>query len=498
MRVTHSDLDHNAPTKSPMTLHVWRSGGLGDFIYMEPAIRKRNQRMILHAPAAYTDLWRRIGFDAFVPNETGKAPPGAPGLDLHWAVEKHPEDGWLDRVSIWEDIFGVPLGDDAPQVEFNRKRQDDLLELGGYRPGLPLLYYSPFTSCAGLGGRSSPVPVVNAMLDALLPWYNVVMLTQHPSWPDGLHLDGVMAGAATSDLKYLDMVASCDLCLSNDSGGLYVAAAAGLPCVGIYDHVPPWLRARRFPTIYSLYSRWPDCRCGHHDACTKPVDGTEPCKVFPVEEVLLALQDCEQQQGQVYSIWDHRTIPVIVPPTQAIRDVTGRSLVNVQKLRVLWELSRDVADLSGCAVEVGVYTGGSAYCLATWMRDKTLHLFDTMKGLPEPTEVDLHGQGEFAVDEDEVRGFLGGFSNIQWHVGEFPQTMPKGLKNVALAHCDCDLYESAKAFIERMVPLMVPGGCLVVDDYQWGPCPGITKAVDEAFPPDRIEVRTPGQAIVHF
>jgi len=50
---------------------------------------------------------------------------------------------------------------------------------------------------------------------------------------------------------------------------------------------------------------------------------------------------------------------------------------------------------------------------------------------------------------------------------------------IALAHIDCDWYDSVKLCLERITPNVVPGGVLVIDDYRdWVGC---RRAVDEYF-----------------
>ncbi len=50
---------------------------------------------------------------------------------------------------------------------------------------------------------------------------------------------------------------------------------------------------------------------------------------------------------------------------------------------------------------------------------------------------------------------------------------------VALAHIDCDWYDSVMVCLERITPYLVRGGSLVIDDYDhWRGC---GRAVDDYF-----------------
>lgn len=67
---------------------------------------------------------------------------------------------------------------------------------------------------------------------------------------------------------------------------------------------------------------------------------------------------------------------------------------------------------------------------------------------------------------------------------------------IALAHIDCDRYESVKTCLERMVPYLVPGGRLVIDDYLvWSGC---RRAVDEYFAGRRRNYRFLWHARLHI
>ena len=69
-------------------------------------------------------------------------------------------------------------------------------------------------------------------------------------------------------------------------------------------------------------------------------------------------------------------------------------------------------------------------------------------------------------------------SNITFIKGLFEDTLICK-EPVALAHIDCDWYDSVLVCLERIVPLLVPGGILVIDDYDhWSGC---RQAVDTYF-----------------
>lgn len=160
-------------------------------------------------------------------------------------------------------------------------------------------------------------------------------------------------------------------------------------------------------------------------------------------------------------------------------------LLGIEGARVLWKAA--IYAPPGEIWECGVYKGDSARVLAEAIRQtkpRTLRLFDTFAGLPEPSTFDLHVEGEFACPIDVVRQNLSEYGpSVRFHEGVIPDTfeMVRGT-TVALAHIDLDLYEPTAAAIDFIWPRLVPDGVLIFDDWQWEQTPGVTQAILERFP----------------
>jgi Macrocin-O-methyltransferase (TylF) len=157
-------------------------------------------------------------------------------------------------------------------------------------------------------------------------------------------------------------------------------------------------------------------------------------------------------------------------------------------------------------IEAGCALGGSALVMArAKSRARPLYLHDVFGMIPPPTEEDgervaaryreiVEGVSEGIGDDvyygyqpDLERSIRRSFQRHGMPVERSRVTLVKGLfedtlrptEPVALAHLDCDWYESVTTCLERIVPLLVPGGVLVVDDYwTWD---GARRAVDEFF-----------------
>lgn len=158
----------------------------------------------------------------------------------------------------------------------------------------------------------------------------------------------------------------------------------------------------------------------------------------------------------------------------------GTSLLHPAKAQMLHDFIRQAASLEGSAAEVGVYKGGSAGMIATLLKHKTVHLFDSFEGMPEPGEKDCLNKGDFSdVTGKIVQHALREHANIEWHIGWFPDTAEGIDDRFCFVHIDCDFYEPVKACCEFFYQRMVAGGIMFFDDYGFEGTPGAKDAVDE-------------------
>lgn len=144
----------------------------------------------------------------------------------------------------------------------------------------------------------------------------------------------------------------------------------------------------------------------------------------------------------------------------------------------------------GAVVEVGVYKGGSAFCLAQLGRP--LFLYDTFEGLPYQGPKDGNPAGRFAdTSVEEVRALVPEATIVK---GLFPDSLVD-MPPVSFVHCDVDQYQSTRAVLEYMPSRMTPGGIILVDDYGVADCEGATQAVQESGFPFLVSART-GKAVI--
>lgn len=154
-----------------------------------------------------------------------------------------------------------------------------------------------------------------------------------------------------------------------------------------------------------------------------------------------------------------------------------RSVIPHERLENLRQLADDSRLASGWVVEVGVYQGGSAAVLAQVFGPRSMLLYDTFSGLPEPRSVDGPRvmQGQFGdVSVDAVRRLV---PHARIIVGPFDERFVPDTSSFAFVHIDVDLYFPTLDALLCFWPRLSPGGRIVVDDAGNEPTPGATEAV---------------------
>jgi hypothetical protein len=177
----------------------------------------------------------------------------------------------------------------------------------------------------------------------------------------------------------------------------------------------------------------------------------------------------------------------------------------------LYELFKQVIDLPGEIVEVGVYRGYSFFTFHKLMetfnatdRRRKVFGFEHFAGLrnfhPKDGPMDPRdGKVEGGFETKNVRrevldlikltnddNLIPGVERSHLIEGDVCETIPKfveenpGLR-IALLHLDADLYLPTKATLEHLYPRVVRGGIVAFDEYGLIPWEGETIAADEYF-----------------
>lgn len=149
------------------------------------------------------------------------------------------------------------------------------------------------------------------------------------------------------------------------------------------------------------------------------------------------------------------------------------SLVNPDSINsLMYYASRAPA---GAIVEIGVYKGGTAWHLERLGRE--LYLYDTFEGMPVSSGTDTHELGHFS--DTSAHAVKMAIPRAHVIKGMFPNSLIP-MPPVGFVHADADQYESTKAILEQMPPLMVSGGFMLFDDFMVPDCQGCTDAIMES------------------
>jgi predicted O-methyltransferase YrrM len=165
------------------------------------------------------------------------------------------------------------------------------------------------------------------------------------------------------------------------------------------------------------------------------------------------------------------------------------------QVRSIFDRLIEVRRLPGDVIEFGAYQGAVSFFLALCIRDlglgKKVWMLDSFAGLPEP-DPSIDGAftaGTMASNLEAVtrmRTQLGLDRLVEIRAGWFDDSVMRIGKNVTycLAHLDADLYSSTRTALEHVLPRLVEGGALVLDDCLYFGASGVVKAVHDVLGPD--------------
>jgi hypothetical protein len=194
-------------------------------------------------------------------------------------------------------------------------------------------------------------------------------------------------------------------------------------------------------------------------------------------------------------------------------------------LRDLWKRVRQLErrGLPGTILEAGCALGGSAVVLAAAKSPRRrLDVYDVFGMIPPPSAADgadvreryleIASGGSAGIGSDRYYGYQDDLigrvcstfaahglpvesNGVHLIQGLYADTLhPRG--PVALAHVDADWYDSVKICLERIVPRLVEGGVIVLDDYDaWS---GARKATDEYLAEHPRVLRVERHSRVHL
>ena len=282
---------------------VRRTGAIGDVLMALPAVQAlrehlRLARIYLQCADAIADLVRDL---PFLDGAGPAVPPGCTHhFDLDDAYERYERSGeWRHPVFAFAAALGVPVQPGAYPVPVCG-------ELAGWAAELlPNTGSYPLIAC---GLRSAGRPKANwgerrwYELAAARPDWRFVLLDGKARAP--LEVAGSYDGPSpydlpnvvdltgrTATLRHLvALLRRCTACVSIDTGLFHLAAAVGLPMVGLFGGAPAWSRLPLAGQGVMLPGEAPCYPCRNPARCSR-IDGPHCLAVHTPEAVAESL-DC--------------------------------------------------------------------------------------------------------------------------------------------------------------------------------------------------------------
>ena len=130
--------------------------------------------------------------------------------------------------------------------------------------------------------------------------------------------------------------------------------------------------------------------------------------------------------------------------------------------------------VDGCLVECGAWKGGTTTNLSLIAKlvDRTLIVYDSFEGLPEPTEGDRWagalGTGAFHGALEEVRHNIEAHGEIdvcEFRQGWFAQPLPDHTEPIVFAYLDVDYQDSLHDCVLHLWPFLTSRGWVFIDEY---------------------------------
>jgi len=187
----------------------------------------------------------------------------------------------------------------------------------------------------------------------------------------------------------------------------------------------------------------------------------------------------------------------------------SNDIERVRKLISRYELFKKTLDIPGSIAECGVFKGAGWFYWLKLLKiyapgeRKFVYGFDTFKGFSdELLEYEKNSAKDFVkeaqfdgVDPNKIlaQAIKYGFDNGRLVQGEVTKTIPEFVKKnqgirFSLVNLDFDTYEGTRVALEKFVPLMSPGGIIILDEYGkegWGE----SDAVDEYINKHHLKLR---------
>jgi len=211
--------------------------------------------------------------------------------------------------------------------------------------------------------------------------------------------------------------------------------------------------------------------------CGIPILSVEEAVAMEPDGMLIAVagrERTEQLREQICSLGYTGPIRTLAEYAEAL-DIRG----------AVFDLLADRVDkLPGDLAELGVYRGDFAARLNSRFPKRRLYLFDTFEGfdvrdMASETGFSRAAAGDFADTSVElVLAKMTAPETVVVRKGYFPETAGDVEARFAFVSLDADLFEPTFHGLKWFYPRMVPGGIILLHDYQNARFAGVQAAVE--------------------
>ena len=182
---------------------------------------------------------------------------------------------------------------------------------------------------------------------------------------------------------------------------------------------------------------------------------------------------------------------------------------DIPRLIAHYKIFEKIVNLPGSIVELGVYTGCGLFTWANFLetfcpgdRIRKVIGFDDFKGYNNFSDKDKTAKSfinenahSLQIDHTFVEellelhtndNLLRGIERAIIIKGEITNTVPKFVQSskglrISLLYLDANLYSPTKIALEKLYPLIVPGGIVAFNGFAQHPWEGESRALDEFF-----------------
>ena len=167
--------------------------------------------------------------------------------------------------------------------------------------------------------------------------------------------------------------------------------------------------------------------------------------------------------------------------------------VSKEETEIILELVDKCLSFDGDIVEFGCYKGDTSLLISRLLKnrrsDKRFWIYDSFAGLPPKSTEDQSVAGEqfqegslFVSKKQVINRFKQAGLKIPIVKKGFFEELNESVdvpEKICFGFLDGDLYQSIKTSLKLCDGKVVPGGIIIVHDYNNPELPGVAKAVDE-------------------